>query len=148
MFTDLANYYQDKSVLVTGGASFIGSHLVHELIKFGSRVTVIDDLSSGFLLNINQVKEKIDEEWAEFEEAKANNDKLEMEKEFGDILFSMINYARFMNIDPEAALEKTNKKFITRFNKLETTALAQTASLTDLTLEELDHIWNQVKQGE
>ena len=60
MFTDLANYYQDKSVLVTGGASFIGSHLVDELIKFGSRVTVIDDLSSGSLLNINQVKEKID----------------------------------------------------------------------------------------
>ena len=60
MFTDLANYYQDKSVLVTGGASFIGSHLVDELIKFGSRVTVIDDLSSGSLLNINQVKDKID----------------------------------------------------------------------------------------
>jgi UDP-glucose 4-epimerase len=60
VFTDLANYYQDKSVLVTGGASFIGSHLVDELIKFGSRVTVIDDLSSGSLLNINQIKEKID----------------------------------------------------------------------------------------
>ena len=60
MFTDLANYYQDKSVLVTGGASFIGSHLVDELIKFGSHVTVIDDLSSGSLMNINQVREKVD----------------------------------------------------------------------------------------
>ena len=60
MFTDLANYYQDKSILVTGGASFIGSHLVDELIKFGSRVTVIDDLSSGSLLNLNQVEGKVD----------------------------------------------------------------------------------------
>jgi len=60
VFTDLANYYQDKSVLVTGGASFIGSHLVDELIKFGSHVTIIDDLSSGSLINLNQVKEKVD----------------------------------------------------------------------------------------
>ena len=98
--------------------------------------------------NLNQVKEKIEEEWLEFEEAKEADDKIEMEKEFGDVLFSMINYARFLDIDPEAALEKTNKKFIKRFNKMETTALEQTESLTDLSLEELDNIWNQVKQGE
>lgn len=95
-----------------------------------------------------QVKAKIDEEWQEFEEAKAANDKIETEKEFGDVLFSMVNYARFLDIDPEAALEKTNKKFIHRFNKMETEALKETDSLTNMTLDELDAIWNQVKKGE
>ncbi len=95
-----------------------------------------------------QVKEKIDEEWQEFEEAYLVNDKIEMEAEFGDILFSMINYARFLDIDPEAALEKTNKKFITRFNKMEERALQSTDSLTNLSLSELDNIWKEVKKSE
>lgn len=95
-----------------------------------------------------QVKDKIDEEWQEFEEAHAAQDKKEMEAEFGDVLFSMINYARFLDIDPEAALEKTNKKFISRFNKMEKQALESVTSLKEMTLTELDNIWNEVKKGE
>lgn len=95
-----------------------------------------------------QVKDKIDEEWQEFEEAHAAKDKKEMEAEFGDVLFSMINYARFLDIDPEAALEKTNKKFISRFNKMEKQALESVTSLKELTLTELDNIWNEVKKSE
>lgn len=98
--------------------------------------------------DVADVKAKIDEEWEEFEEAKAKDDQVEMEKEFGDVLFSMINYARFLDIDPEAALEKTNKKFMNRFNKMETEALKNTNALSDLSLQELDAIWNQVKKGE
>ncbi len=96
----------------------------------------------------SQVKDKIDEEWAEFEEALEDNNKAEMEAEFGDVLFSIINYARFMDIDPEAALEKTNKKFISRFNKMESEALQSVDSLTELSLTELDNIWNKVKLSE
>jgi len=63
-------------------------------------------------------------------------------------LFSMINYARFLDIDPEAALEKTNKKFIRRFNKMENKAMESVSSLKELSLTELDAIWNQIKKGE
>lgn len=94
------------------------------------------------------VKAKIDEEWNEFEVALKDNDSIEMEAEFGDVLFSMINYARFLDIDPEAALEKTNKKFIRRFNKMEAKAMESVPSLSNMSLTELDAIWNEVKQGE
>ena len=94
------------------------------------------------------VKAKIDEEWQEFEDAKKENDKTEMEKEFGDVLFSMINYARFLDIDPEAALEKTNKKFIARFNKMEAKAMEGSNSLSEMSLAEMDAIWNKVKASE
>jgi MazG family protein len=98
--------------------------------------------------NDEQVKDKIDEEWAEFEiEKKANNIE-KMESEFGDVLFSMINYARFLDIDPEAALEKTNKKFIRRFNKMETIATEQVEDMSLLSLTELDAIWNTIKTNE
>jgi XTP/dITP diphosphohydrolase len=96
----------------------------------------------------SDVKDKIDEEWSELEEALSVNNKVEMEAEFGDVLFSMINYARFLDIDPEAALEKTNKKFIRRFNEMEKKAMVSVSSLNELSLEELDAIWNQIKKSE
>jgi len=95
-----------------------------------------------------QVKDKIDEEWEEFEVEKKANDKKKMEQEFGDVLFSMINYARFLDIDPEAALEKTNKKFIRRFNAMEAIATDQVDDMSQLSLTELDAIWNTIKTNE
>ena len=71
-----------------------------------------------------------------------------MEEEFGDILFAMINYARFMGIDPEAALEKTNQKFISRFQFIEERVAEQNKPITEYTLQELDLFWNQAKDGE
>ena len=69
-----------------------------------------------------------------------------MEEEFGDLLFSLINYARFLQIDAEAALERTNKKFISRFTKMEELATEQGRSLTEMELSEMDAIWNLVKK--
>lgn len=92
-----------------------------------------------------QVFEKVQEELGELqEEVKAGNQH-QMEEEFGDVLFSIINYARFLNIDPENALERTNKKFIKRFQYLEQKAKQQGKVLQDMTLDEMDVYWNEAK---
>ena len=97
-----------------------------------------------------QVWEKVEEELQEFKQAfnvvetKAIN-KEEAEKEFGDLLFSLINYARFIDINPEDALEKTNKKFIKRFQYLEIKAKELGKNLRDMTLAEMDVYWNEAK---
>ncbi len=93
-----------------------------------------------------QVWEKVQEELAELntEITKGNTDNIE--SEFGDVLFSMINYARFINVNPENALERTNKKFINRFQYLETEAKKVNKSLHDMSLEEMDVFWNASKK--
>jgi MazG family protein len=93
-----------------------------------------------------QVWQKVEEEINELHEAIAKNDKSNIEEEYGDLIFSLINYARFLQIDPENSLEKTNKKFISRFIQMEQQALATGKSLTDMNLEEMDAIWNSVKK--
>ncbi|MCD6012086.1 MAG: MazG family protein [Flavipsychrobacter sp.] len=98
--------------------------------------------------NTAQVKNKVEEELAELYEAVEQNDAAEMENEMGDILFALINYARFINVDPERALEKTNRKFIRRFTKVEDMAAEQGKSLHDMTLWEMDALWNKVKAAE
>jgi XTP/dITP diphosphohydrolase len=95
--------------------------------------------------NIKQVWDKVEEEIEELKveiDAK-NQDK--MEAEFGDVLFSLINYARFLNIDPETALERTNKKFKHRFELMETYAKDNGLDLASLSLAEKDAIWNRIK---
>ncbi len=93
-----------------------------------------------------QVWEKVEEELAEFqEEVKANNPE-KMEAEFGDVLFSMINYARFLKINPDNALERTNKKFIKRFQYLERKAKGLGKSLDQMTLSEMDVFWEEAKR--
>ena len=71
-----------------------------------------------------------------------------IEEEFGDVLFALVNYARFVHVDPEHALEKTNKKFIRRFQHIESMALQTGKSLHDMTLEEMDQLWNKAKEEE
>ena len=95
--------------------------------------------------NKEQVWQKVEEEVNELHAAVAENEKDKVEDEFGDLLFSLINYARFLQIDAENALERTNKKFIGRFTKMETEALKASKSLDELTLEEMDTIWNTIK---
>lgn len=93
----------------------------------------------------NQVWEKVEEELQEFKvEADAGN-RDKMESEFGDVLFSLINYARFLRINPENALERTNKKFIKRFQYLESKALENNKKLADMTLAEMDVFWEEAK---
>jgi XTP/dITP diphosphohydrolase len=94
----------------------------------------------------DQVWEKVNEELLEFKHEVVNGDQDKMEAEFGDVLFSLINYARFRNINPEDALEKTNRKFISRFNYLESEVNKSGKSLSDMTLEEMDFYWNEAKK--
>lgn len=92
-----------------------------------------------------QVWQKVQEELFELnEEIKAGNTE-NIEKEFGDVLFSMINYARFINVNPENALEKTNKKFINRFQYLEAAAKKEGKNLSDMSLTEMDVYWEKSK---
>ena len=88
---------------------------------------------------------KVKEELGELEEAIHNNDTEEKENEFGDLIFSLINYARFIGVNPDNALERTNKKFIHRFNYLEDKVKDSGHKLEDLTLEEMDKYWNEAK---
>ena len=96
--------------------------------------------------NKEQVWEKVDEEVQEMKEAIQHNDPAKIEEEFGDVLFSMVNFARFLNVDAENALEITNKKFISRFTQMEQLALSKGKNLNDMSLEEMDSIWNEIKQ--
>ena len=94
----------------------------------------------------HQVFEKLQEELAEFQVEVAAKNQEKMEGEFGDVLFSMINYARFLKIDPESALERTNKKFSKRFTYLEEQAKTKGKSLANMSLEEMDLIWEEAKK--
>jgi MazG family protein len=95
-----------------------------------------------------QVWEKVKEEEGEFKEALASEDKAAAEEEFGDLLFALINYARFKNIDPETALEKTNQKFLRRFQGMEQIAASEGKSFAAMNLQEMDALWNQIKSTE
>lgn len=96
--------------------------------------------------NKQQVWDKVMEELQEFKtEADKDNNENNIEEEFGDLLFSLVNYARFMGINPEDALEKTNKKFIKRFTYLEQETKKDGKNLSEMTLEEMDVYWNKAK---
>ncbi len=95
-----------------------------------------------------QVWDKVQEEIGEFKEEVRNCDADKMEAEFGDLMFSIINAARLYKINPENALERTNKKFIRRFNYLEEKTIKQGRNLKDMTLAEMDEIWNEAKAME
>ena len=92
-----------------------------------------------------QVFEKLKEELSELQHEVATGDKDRIESEFGDVLFSMVNYARFLDVNPENALERTNKKFIKRFKFLEAKAKDMGKSLKEMTLAEMDIYWEQAK---
>ena len=97
--------------------------------------------------NKEQVFDKVKEEFSELhQEIKKTNNHEKIEKEFGDVLFSMINYARFIGVDPESALERTNKKFIGRFNYLEQEIKANKMDFMKMSLEEMDLIWDRSKK--
>jgi MazG family protein len=96
--------------------------------------------------NKDQVWEKVKEEMDELLLAVKKEDRLETENELGDLFFSLINYARFLRLDAESALEKTNKKFIRRFTEMEQQAVSEGKQLADMSLEEMDAIWNAIKK--
>jgi XTP/dITP diphosphohydrolase len=103
-----------------------------------------------------QVWEKVEEETRELKQAVDNwqsaspelseSEHKKVEEEFGDVIFSLINYARFLQVDAENALEITNKKFIRRFTQMEEAAMKKGRHLNEMTLEEMDSIWNEIKR--
>lgn len=95
--------------------------------------------------NQDQVWDKVNEELKELK-YEIDHNTSNIEDEFGDVLFSLINYARFIGIDPETALERTNKKFIKRFNYLETESKKDGKKLGEMTLDEMDKYWNEAKK--
>ncbi|MCC6287505.1 MAG: nucleoside triphosphate pyrophosphohydrolase [Chitinophagaceae bacterium] len=95
--------------------------------------------------NRTQVWQKVEEETRELQDAIKANNQDAIEEEYGDLIFSLINYARFLHIDAENALERTNKKFILRFTQMEAAASGEGKSLANMTLEEMDAIWNRIK---
>src|SRR5262249_19209135 len=89
---------------------------------------------------------KIDEEVAELDRAVEQNDRGAIEHELGDVLFSVVNLCRKQGLDPEEALRKANKRFETRFNKVESFARESGGAVGDLSLDELDRLWNEAKR--
>ncbi|MDQ3550251.1 MAG: nucleoside triphosphate pyrophosphohydrolase [Bacteroidota bacterium] len=96
--------------------------------------------------NKEQVWEKVEEEINEMNQVINEQNQTKMEEEFGDVLFSLVNFARFLQIDAEHALEVTNKKFISRFNAMEEMATASGKTLHEMNLQEMDQLWNEIKQ--
>jgi len=96
--------------------------------------------------NKEDVWKKVEEEMSELQEAVQSNNQQHIEEEFGDVFFSLLNYSRFLNVDADVALEKVNKKFIARFKKMEEVALQSGKNLADMSLQEMDEIWNVVKK--
>ena len=94
----------------------------------------------------HQVYEKVEEELQEIKTEVASGDQDKIESEFGDVLFSLINYARFLKINPENALERTNKKFIKRFQYLESKSNELNKPLSEMTLSEMDVFWEEAKK--
>ena len=96
--------------------------------------------------NKEQVWEKVEEEINELKAAIVSGAQEKVEEEYGDVVFSLINYARFLRVDAENALERTNKKFIYRFTEMEKQAMSHGKSLQHMSLSEMDAIWNTIKQ--
>lgn len=97
---------------------------------------------------IGQVWDKVKEEMEELEEMVTAGSQVDIEAEFGDVLFSLVNYSRFLKVDAENALERTNKKFIRRFQEMELIAGKNGRSLDEMSLSEMDAMWNEVKRKE
>jgi len=93
-----------------------------------------------------QVWEKVEEEIGELKDAVAENEQNKIEEEFGDLLFAMVNLSRFLRVNPEDALRQATEKFSARFRKVELEAERQHRSLEEMTLQEMDHIWDDVKK--
>lgn len=95
--------------------------------------------------NIQDVFEKVEEELAELKSAISNDDKQEIENEWGDLAFSLVNLARHLNIDSESAAHNAINKFIDRFSQVESRASQQNKNISDMSLQEMDKIWDEIK---
>ena len=136
----------EKIKLKEGNKSVLGG--VPKSLPALVKATRIQDKAAGVGFdwdNIDDVFSKIKEEIDELHSEVKAQQQSNIESEFGDVLFSLINYARFLKVNPEDALERTNRKFIARFQYLEEKATAQGKSLKDMTLQEMETYWQEAK---
>ena len=136
----------EKIKLKEGNKSVLGG--VPKSLPALVKATHIQDKAAGVGFdwdNIDDVFAKIKEEIDELHSEVKAQQQSNIESEFGDVLFSLINYARFLKVNPEDALERTNRKFIARFQYLEEKATAQGKSLKDMTLQEMETYWQEAK---
>ena len=136
----------EKIKLKEGNKSVLGG--VPKSLPALVKATRIQDKAAGVGFdwdNIDDVFAKIKEEIDELHSEVKAQQQSNIESEFGDVLFSLINYARFLKVNPEDALERTNRKFIARFQYLEEKATAQGKSLKDMTLQEMETYWQEAK---
>lgn len=96
--------------------------------------------------NADQVWHKVEEEMGELKQAVSTGKPDQIEEELGDVFFSLVNYARFLQVDAENALERTNKKFMSRFLRMESLAMSENKNLQEMSLEEMDQLWERIKQ--
>ncbi|HCY89232.1 MAG TPA: nucleoside triphosphate pyrophosphohydrolase [Chitinophagaceae bacterium] len=96
--------------------------------------------------NAEQVWHKVEEEMGELKQAVSTGKPDQIEEELGDVFFSLVNYARFLQVDAENALERTNKKFMSRFLRMESLAMSENKNLQEMSLEEMDQLWERIKQ--
>jgi XTP/dITP diphosphohydrolase len=143
----------EKIKMTEGRESVLGG-VPHSLPALVKAYRIQEKASgAGFDWNrISQVWEKVVEELYEFKKevecADEDSDKQKLEQEFGDLLFALVNYARFIDINPETALERTNRKFIRRFQFVEQGAKNSGKALHQMSLEEMDVFWNEAKKAE
>ncbi|ACR79568.1 MULTISPECIES: nucleoside triphosphate pyrophosphohydrolase [Kosmotoga] len=97
--------------------------------------------------NLEDVTEKVEEEWSELMNAIKSGDKKKINEEFGDLLFSMVNLSRFIEVDPEVSLRKATEKFMNRFRAVESLIRDRNLEIDKLSLKELDELWNEIKEG-
>jgi len=131
---------QSKSILDSVPSNMPSIHRAFQLAERASRV--------GFdWLNQKQVEKKMDEEYHEFKEALQEDNEKHIQSEMGDLMFSIINIARWCKIHPEAALNECNKKFIQRFKYIEDHLRSEGKNLEQATLAEMDALWNESKKN-
>ncbi len=137
----------EKIKLKTGSSSVLGG--VPASLPAMVKAYRIQEKVSGVGFDWEKTQDVINKVTEELHELKAeinqNEDKNKIESEFGDLIFALINYARFINVNPEDALEKTNKKFIKRFMYIEEQAKISNRKIQDLTLAQMDVFWNEAK---
>jgi len=139
-----------EKIKLTEGKKSVLEGIPRSLPPINKAYRVQEKVSSvGFdWSDVQDVLNKVQEEFQELKEEIKNNDRDKIKEELGDLLFSVINLARFLSIDPEEALEQTNKKFIQRFKELEIRLNDEGKSIVNSSLGEMDDVWNKIKKEE
>lgn len=146
--SDVVKNWEQIKMLEKGGNKTVLSGVPNSLSSLIKANRIQEKVRAvGFDWEVRtQVWDKVTEELNELKSEIENGDQKRIEAEFGDLFFSLVNAARLYNVDPETALERTNKKFMKRFNYLESKTISEGRSLKTMTLDQMNEIWEQAKE--